>query len=79
MSSLRNNASRFNGAKQAKTQRTDSAFEKERDRIRAANDEKTKRLRGLRLAKEAADREALEKAAAAKAEQAALKASKAGP
>ena len=42
----------------------DTAFFKERDRIRAENEEKTKRLRTQRLAKEAADREAAEKAAA---------------
>ena len=40
----------------------DALFFKERERVRQANDEKTKALRALRLAKEAA--EALAKAAA---------------
>jgi hypothetical protein len=51
--------------KTTKHSQTDSAFLKERARIRAANDEKTARLRALRLAKEATERQA---AAAAEAE-----------
>jgi hypothetical protein len=46
------------GGRAAKAERTTSAFEKERNRIRLANDEKTARLRGLRLAKEAQERDA---------------------
>jgi len=49
----------------AKVDRTESAFQKERNRIRAANEEKTMRLRGLRLAKEATEREAAAAFAAA--------------
>lgn len=51
----------------AKTQLRDNAFIQEKKRIEAANAEKTARLRGLRLAKEAADREIAEKVAAEKA------------
>ena len=47
-----------------KTARTENAFQKERSRIRAANDAKTARLRGLRLEKEAAERQAAAEAAA---------------
>lgn len=42
----------------------DTAFLIERKRIQVANEEKTVRLRTLRLAKEAADREVAAKAAA---------------
>ena len=45
----------------------DTAFLIERKRIQVANDEKTARLRGLRLAKEAADREVAAKEAAERA------------
>ena len=69
MKPLRSVGMRRDGDRAAKAQRTESAFEKERDRIRAANEEKTKRLRTLRLAKEAADRLAAEKTAAEKAEE----------
>ena len=48
------------GDKAAKVDRTESAFLKERERIRALNEEKTTRLRTLRLAKEATDRAARE-------------------
>ncbi len=51
----------------AKTQLRDNAFVQEKKRIEAANAEKTARLRGLRLAKEAAERETAEKLAAEKA------------
>ena len=51
----------------AKTQLRDNAFMQERKRIDVANAEKTARLRGLRLAKEAAERQAAEIAAAEKA------------
>ncbi len=57
-SSMRSFDARSAGGRAAKVERTSSAFEKERNRIRLANDEKTARLRGLRLAKEAADRDA---------------------
>jgi hypothetical protein len=50
----------------AKNALRDAGYMKERKRIQAVNDEKTARLRGLRLAKEAADREAAEKMAADK-------------
>lgn len=63
----RNQGLGFNGERAAKVERTESAFQKERARIRAANDEKTARLRGLRLAKEAADRETATRVAAEKA------------
>ncbi len=49
---------RTNGDRAAKVDRTESAFQKERDRIRTANNEKTVRLRALRMAKEAGEREA---------------------
>lgn len=52
-------------AKTERGSRTDTEFHKERDRIRAANDEKTQRLRALRLEKEAAERQAAAEAAAA--------------
>jgi len=55
---MRSFDARSTGGRAAKVERTTSAFEKERNRIRLANDEKTARLRGLRLAKEATDREA---------------------
>jgi hypothetical protein len=55
---MRSFDARSTGGRAAKVERTTSAFEKERNRIRLANDEKTTRLRGLRLAKEAADRNA---------------------
>ena len=42
----------------SQSQQRENAFRKERDRIRVINDEKTTRLRNLRLAKEAAEREA---------------------
>jgi hypothetical protein len=47
-------------AEQAFTESTrrEAAFIEERNRIRSANDEKTARLRALRLAKEAVDKEA---------------------
>jgi hypothetical protein len=68
---LRQNGLRQNGDKAAKTERTENAFLRERNRIRAANDEKTARLRALRLAKEARDREvAVAAAAVAEAERA---------
>ena len=51
----------------AKNQPRDSAFIQEKKRIEAINAEKTARLRGLRLAKEAAEREVAEKLAAEKA------------
>ena len=41
----------------------DAAFFKERERVKTLNDEKTARLRALRLAKEAVDKEAAAKAA----------------
>ncbi len=44
----------------------DAKFFKERDRERLVNAEKTKRLRGLRLEKEAAEKIAAEQATAAK-------------
>lgn len=52
-------------AKFEKSSRTDTEFQKERARIRAANDEKTTRLRALRLEKEATERQAAAEAAAA--------------
>jgi hypothetical protein len=55
------------GRKEAKVQHTESVFQNERHRERTANDEKTKRLRTLRLAKETADRLASENMAANKA------------
>src|SRR4051812_27681622 len=55
-------ATRVDGG--TKPSQSDIAFLKERARIRAANDEKTARLRALRLEKEAREREA---AAAAEA------------
>ena len=58
---------RSNGDRVAKQGRTESAFQKERARIRAANDEKTVRLRALRLAKEKTEREAAAQAEAEKA------------
>ena len=51
-------------AKVDKAQRADAAFLRERERIKAVNAEKTARLKGLRLAKEAVDREAAILAAA---------------
>lgn len=51
--------------KSSKVDRSETAFHAERNRIRIANDEKTARLRGLRLAKEAAEREAAAAFAAA--------------
>ena len=49
-------------AEQAFTEsmRREAAFIEERNRIRSANDEKTARLRALRLAKEADDKETAE-------------------
>ena len=54
-------------AKLAQSQLQDKAFFKERKRIEAVNAEKTARLKALRLAKEALDREAKAKAAAEEA------------
>jgi hypothetical protein len=54
-------------AKLAQSQLQDKAFFKERKRVEALNAEKTARLKALRLAKEAVDREAKEKAAAEEA------------
>ena len=48
----------FGGGKSAEPVDRDAAFAREQARQRQAVDEKTNRLRALRLAKEAADREA---------------------
>lgn len=50
-----------------KDDRRDAAYLTERKRIAAANEEKTNRLRGLRLQKEAGEREAAAKLAAERA------------
>ncbi|MGZ6187020.1 MAG: hypothetical protein ACXWNN_14155 [Candidatus Binataceae bacterium] len=50
--------------KSAAEQARDVAFFEERDRVRAENAAKTARLRTLRLAKEAAEREAAQQAQA---------------
>ena len=53
----------------ARTEQRDTGYLIERRRIQKANDEKTARLKALRLAKEAADRLVAEAAAAEKAAQ----------
>lgn len=53
----------------ARTEQRDTGYLLERRRIQKANDEKTARLKALRLGKEAADRIVAEAAAAEKAAQ----------
>ena len=50
-----------------KTERHDSAFRREREQARAADAAKTSRLRALRTAKEAADKEQMSKSSSKEA------------